>query len=301
MLTINGEEVPDEAVEAEFSQIKSHYERMLQVACCERDPEFRQYAKDNITARVLVSQQALKDAVEIPQGELDAALDKMVDEYGGTDEFFMSTGLRLPDDRENALKNVAASLRVDRYLEKVYQPEPDPSDEELRANYEEHIEDFLTPEEIRVSHITKGLSGATSRQEVYDHLRKLRTELKSGDQPFDEIAEKENENSEQEVDLGFFKRGEFMEEFEALAFSMEDGEVSPVFSTHLGLHIIKVTGRKEAVPKPFEEVKDTVRELMIAESREDKFKALVEELKKDAVIEDDDPEDDEEWDDEHDQ
>ena len=91
-----------------------------------------------------------------------------------------------------------------------------------------------------------------------------------------------------------------MEEFEALAFSMDDGEVSPVFSTHLGLHIIKVTGRKASKPKPFEEVKDTVRELMIAESREDKFKALVEELKKDAVIEDDDPDDEEEWDEEHD-
>ena len=300
MLTINGEEVPDEAVEAEFSQIKAHYERMLQVSCCERDPEFRGYAKDNIAARVLVSQEALKEDIKITDQELEDSLNKMVEEYGGEDQFFMSTGMRLPEDRENALKNVAASLRVDRYLEKVYQPEPDPSDEELKANYEEHIEDFMTPEEIRVSHITKGLTGASSRQEVYDHLRKLRAELKSGDQPFDEVAEKENDNSEQEVDLGFFKRGEFMEEFEALAFSMDDGEVSPVFSTHLGLHIIKVTGRKASEPKPFEEVKDTVRELMIAESREDKFKALVEELKKDAVIEDDDPDDEEEWDEEHD-
>ena len=293
MLKINGEEVPDEVIEAEFSQIKGHYERTLQVACCERDPEFRRYAKENIAARVLVSQEALKAADEIPDEEAETALGKLVEDYGGADKFFMSTGMRLPEDKEVALKNVAASLRVDRFLADAYQPEPEYSDEELRANYEEHIGDFLTEEEIRVSHITKSLSGASSRRDVYNRLREVRQILRSGERSFDEVANEENDNGEQEIDLGYFKRGEFMEEFEALAFSMDVGEISPVFSTHLGLHITTVTGRKEAVPKPFEEVKETVRELMVAESREAKFKALVEKLKASAVIEDDDPDEEE--------
>ncbi len=291
MLTINGEEVPDEVIEAEFSQIKAHYERKLQVACCERDPEFRRYAKDNIAARVLVSQEALKDAAEISDEEAEAALEKLVKDYGGEDRFFMSTGLKLPKDKDVALSNVAASLRVDRYLADAYKPEPEPSEEELRASYEENIGDFLTDEEIRVSHITKSLAGASSRIDVYNRLRSVRGILRGGERPFEEVAKEENDNGQQEIDLGFFKRGEFMEEFEALAFSMDEGEISPVFSTHLGLHIITVTGRKEAFPKPFEEVRETVRELMIAESREAKFKTLVEKLKARAVIEDDDPDD----------
>lgn len=47
-LIINGEEIDEDIVDAEFRQVKAHYERTLQVACCERDPEFRGYAKDNI-------------------------------------------------------------------------------------------------------------------------------------------------------------------------------------------------------------------------------------------------------------
>ena len=43
-LRINGEEIDDELIEAEFRQVKGHYERTLQVSCCERDPEFLGYA-----------------------------------------------------------------------------------------------------------------------------------------------------------------------------------------------------------------------------------------------------------------
>jgi hypothetical protein len=46
-LIINGEHIDEEIIEAEFRQIKGHYERTLQVACCERDPEFRGMAKDH--------------------------------------------------------------------------------------------------------------------------------------------------------------------------------------------------------------------------------------------------------------
>ena len=38
-----------------------------------------------------------------------------------------------------------------------------------------------------------------------------------------------NRNAE-EIDLGFFKRGELMDEFEFVAFSMSIGEISPVFA-----------------------------------------------------------------------
>jgi parvulin-like peptidyl-prolyl isomerase len=80
-----------------------------------------------------------------------------------------------------------------------------------------------------------------------------------------------------------------MEEFEAIAFSMKKGEVSPVFVTQLGFHIAKLTDRKPAVPKPFEEVRDLVRQRIIEQHKDDKFNAFVDDLKKAAKIEDTDP------------
>ena len=57
-LTINGEPVDDGLLDAEFSQIKAHFERQANISCCERDDEFLGYAKENIIARVLLSQKA---------------------------------------------------------------------------------------------------------------------------------------------------------------------------------------------------------------------------------------------------
>jgi len=289
-LIINGEEIDDEIVEQEFSQIKSHYEQMLQVSCCERDPEFRGYAKDNIAARVLLSQEAEKRIDEASDEEINQAKAALFEEHGGEDEFYMNMGLPMRDEAL-LVENIRQSLRVDSLLAEVSLPLPEPSEEEQKAFYEDNIDEFLTTEEVRASHITKNLRSASNREEVFKELRAVRKRLREGGEEFDEVAKTENDDEQQEVDLGFFRRGEFMEEFEAIAFSMDLGEVSPVFTTHLGLHLCKVTEQKAAEPVPFTEVKDDVLKLIHAEHREEKIEAFVEELKKAAAIEDTDPDD----------
>ena len=41
-------------------------------------------------------------------------------------------------------------------------------------------------------------------------------------------------------DLGFVKRGVFYPEFEAVAFSLEEGQLSSVVETPIGYHIIEL-------------------------------------------------------------
>ncbi len=71
---------------------------------------------------------------------------------------------------------------------------------------------------------------------------------------------------------------------------MEVGELSPVFSSTYGYHIAKVTGKKAAEPKPFDDVKEDVKQLWLNEQRKAKTQAVVEELKKTATIVDCEPE-----------
>ncbi len=286
-LIINGEEIDDEIVESEFRNVKGHYERTLQVACCERDQEFRGYAKDNIISRVLLNQESVKRIPQVDEAAVTARLTRLIEEAGGENEFYMRIGM--PSKNEAVVReNVAGGVRLDQMLSEIYGPEPEPTDAELRAHYEKNLASYMSEEMIHAAHITKSLQGAKSRQEVFDAMRAIRQELLAGED-FMKLAEQHRADEQQMIDLGWFKRGEFMEEFETIAFSMGEKEVSPVFSTQLGFHICTVLGRKASEPLPFEMVKEAVRQRMIEEFKDTKFNEFIDQLKATADIKDTDP------------
>jgi hypothetical protein len=246
-------------------------------------------AKDNLASRVLLQQEASRRFPEVSDTEVRDRLDKLIAQAGSEEQFYMNIGMPVKD--ESMIRdNVAGGVRLDKMLSEVYEPDPEPTDEEMHAWFEKNIKLYLTDERIRASHISMNLSGAHSRTETYNLMRDLRKKAQAGED-FDAMGREHNSNKENPPDLGWFKRGEFMEEFESIAFSMDENEVSPVFSTPLGLHICKLTGREPAVPKPFDEVKDNVRQRMIEEHRDQKFNVFVDELKKNANIQDTDPDD----------
>ncbi len=67
-------------------------------------------------------------------------------------------------------------------------------------------------------------------------------------------------------DLGFFKQGDMVPEFAAVAFALKPGETSqtPVKS-QFGWHVIKVEERRQAPPASFEESQDQIRQSVIQE------------------------------------
>lgn len=289
-LIINGEEIDDEIIESEFRNVKGHYERTLQVACCERDAEFRGYAKDNLISRALLNQEANKRFPQVADEEVTERLNRLIEQAGGETQFYLNIGMPYKDEAV-VRENVAGGVRLDKLLGDAYGAEPEPTEEELRAAYEKDLPRYMTEETIRVAHITKNLQGAKSRQEVYQALRDVRKQLLAG-ADFMSVAEENRADDQQQIDLGWFKRGEFMEEFETIAFSMNEGEISPVFTTQLGFHVCTVLGRQAPEPLPYEMVRENVRQRLLEEHKDRKFNDLVEQLKASATITDTDPDED---------
>lgn len=84
------------------------------------------------------------------------------------------------------------------------------------------------------------------RERVKLELNKLRERILNGDR-FTTLATLYSEDpgsSSKGGELGFFTRGDMVGEFEAAAFALKPGEVSPVIETQFGFHIIQLIERR---------------------------------------------------------
>ncbi|MDB5321504.1 MAG: prsA1 [Phycisphaerales bacterium] len=282
-LIINGRAIEDAVLDAEFSQIKSYHERTSNVSCCERDPEFRQTARENVVGRVLLTEEALRVIDPPAAEEVDAALERLKTEHGGEGHFYAAMGIA-PDQVGLVKQDLEVSLRVNKLLERLVEDEAEPAEPELRAFYEEHIASFTDPEQRRASHISKGVSRMASREGLLDEFAAVREQLMDGGD-FEALAKAHSDRGTDLVDLGLFRRGDLPEEVELVAFTMRVGEISPVFSSSVGLHIVKLTEIKPSAARPFEGARDEVKRMFMEQRKRERAQELVKRLEKTAVVE----------------
>ena len=281
-LVVNNQAIDDAIIDQEFSAIKAHYESMGSMSCCERDEEFRGYARDNIIFRALLTQEAQRSISEPNAKEVDEAFSKLKKDNGGDDQFYASMSLT-PDQDEIIRNDLAMNMQVETLRENIFAEIKHPTEEELIKYYSNNKDQFRGEDEVRASHIFKSVREVEKREEIFNELCGIREKIING-LDFFEIAKSYSDKPEEEIDLGYYKRGELMDEFEIITFSMKPGEVSPVFNTAHGFHLAKVTDRKTGLTKPYEDVKSIIKEELILLAQDKKLREYVEELKSSADI-----------------
>jgi parvulin-like peptidyl-prolyl isomerase len=271
-IIVNDEVFEDDAIYRELEAIKQEAaQRGEHVNCCERDSEFQPLAHERLIAQALVNQQALADGVEVAEADIDTALAEYRENYGE------------PDDVDEWRDRVTRNLRTRAALATVC-GEPDSSDSARRAFYDEHLELYMNPRRVRLSHILKRPSHEVDSQELFQSMCELRNQLRAG-ADFAELAGAHSDMPEEGGDLGAFAAGEFDPQIETIAFSLDPGEISPVFLTSYGYHIAVVTGIEEPGPIPFEEVQEQVGEDLVLTHNGTRTSEYVQALKAKATIE----------------
>jgi peptidyl-prolyl cis-trans isomerase D len=135
-----------------------------------------------------------------------------------------------------------------------------PSEVELKKRYDASVNDFKTPEQARASHILIKVDpnsppevDAAAKAKADSLVKQLR-----GGADFATLAKANSADPQSAVkggDLDWFSRGQMVPEFENAAFTQPIDQVGDPVKTSYGYHIIKVTGRRPAATKSFEEVK----------------------------------------------
>lgn len=120
---------------------------------------------------------------------------------------------------------------------------------DVKRFYEEYKDSLPSAgKSVRLSRLTVELAPSDSiKQAAYERIRRIQERLQEGEE-FEELARafSQDPNAEQGGDLGFVGKGSLnLLRFEDVAFRLSPGEISDIFETKLGFHIIKVEARKE--------------------------------------------------------
>lgn len=103
------------------------------------------------------------------------------------------------------------------------------------------------PEEYEIAEITLQPSVSDAEKDrVRFELAQLRERILKGEK-FSMLAtlySQDPGSAKQGGELGFFNRGDMVAEFEAAAFALKPGEVSPIIETQFGFHIIQLIERR---------------------------------------------------------
>ncbi|WFD11640.1 peptidylprolyl isomerase [Tepidibacter hydrothermalis] len=144
-------------------------------------------------------------------------------------------------------------------------------EKEAKDFYENNKEQFKSAEGVQASHIL-----VEDESQAKDILAEINNGLS-----FEDAAKKYSKcpSNERGGDLGFFSKGQMVPEFENAAFNMEKGAVSEPVKTQFGYHIIKLTDKKDAEIKSFDEVKDNIYGQLIHKQQQVTYFEKVEELK----------------------
>lgn len=140
------------------------------------------------------------------------------------------------------------------------------AEDDIKKYYEQNINSFKTPEKFKVKYIFFDVQSEYEKS-AKEKAKSLIKKLKEG-VDFATLAKENSDDSgskDKGGDLGFFKKGVMVKEFEDTAFNLKAGEItSEPVKTQFGFHIIKVEEKKD------NEVK--AKHILIKTNPDDKIK-----------------------------
>jgi foldase protein PrsA len=201
----------------------------------------------------MIDEMVLEDKYKVTDKEIDKEIDKIKEELGGEDAFKQALEQNGLSD-EKQLKERVKSMLLN---EKAATEGVKISEDEMKKTFEEKYKT-----EVKASHIL--VDDEKTAKEVQKKLKE------GGD--FAKLAEeysKDPGSKSKGGDLGFFGKGAMVPEFEKVAFTLEKGETSDLVKSDYGVHIIKVTDKRE---NKFEDKKEQVEQ----ELKQQKAKPITE-------------------------
>lgn len=191
------------------------------------------------------------------------------------ESLFLEDAVRKGMDRDSEIRELLDEARKKIIIAKFIKTEVDDklkvSDEDIKKFYEAHKDDFKKPGMWRASHILVASEGGA---------KEILNELSNG-KPFEELARAKSidATASRGGDVGYFRKGQVIPEFENTCFNLKVGGTSGIVHTQFGYHIIKLTDKKEGQVESLEEAGPKIENELAMKKRNELFGKLVTDLK----------------------
>lgn len=186
------------------------------------------------------------------------------------------------------MRRQVEEVQVRQALEGQVKSLPEPSDAEVRAYYEAHLDKFTTPPQLHLSLILLRVAPSApveSWRAALAEAQRLRQKLLAG-ADFAELAtlHSGDGSSERGGDLGFVHEGMLSHEAQQAVDALKEGGVTEPVNLLQGVALFKLLGRQPAVVNPFARVSDRARGLLQRESSAQAWEGLLRTLRSKAQI-----------------
>jgi len=159
---------------------------------------------------------------------------------------------------------------------------------DVRKYYDEHKQEFMQPEQVRVSEIIIPTAETASAAEVSQAESKANEvrgmALKGGD--FADLAKKYSggPTAAQGGELGQFKPGALPKVFEDATFKLKVGEVTEPIRSRQGFVILKVTQHDVAGPASLKDVEPQIEDALYMQEMQPKLREYLTKLRDDSFV-----------------
>ncbi|MCU0913732.1 MAG: peptidylprolyl isomerase [Planctomycetes bacterium] len=281
-IIVNGERIEDQEIQQEVQRLRPSYEQ----AFAAKDPAAREvqlldWSKENVVERVLLRQAAKQDGAAVPAADIEAAFARLQQQYEKPEDLYREFNA-VTDDSIKAM--IEVQMKVEQKIQGLYAAVPEPAEGEIRAYYEENREQFTTGEQIRIAHLVKYVNWQTDEPTALEAVTQAHREILAG-AAFEAVVSKYTDCADNGGDLGYVVRGQLVEEFEDVAFNLSPGQVSDVFRTRFGFHIVKLYDRRPPSVAPLPGVRGQIVDEVREQKREQALGDYLDGLRSKAKIE----------------
>ena len=207
----------------------------------------------------------------------------------------IKSGFDKRPDVQTDMRTARESALFDRYIRDVVAA-PIVTEAAVRKYFEEHKEEFATPERLKVRHIVVTASGvgpnSKTKEQALERIKAIAGQLHQengnvhgADETttarlrlihFGDAARQYSEDASASSggDLGWVTKGQLDPAFEAAAWKLPKGVISGVVESSFGYHLIVVEDREPAGTRPYVKVRPEVREYLLTQKASDVMTAV---------------------------